>query len=925
MSASCDSMADEEDEDVVFEGSAIYQHLLDTGYTDFAPSQLMTLHHKENVREDDFSENKKGTLDSLKEKWSRLHPAVLGTYMRELVGYKKIVECVTQSKLVNNDDWLVLEHFMPGGEQLHHTGSFAAPWTSWYKIVLFIGFTSFLLSVPLVLYLACETWLGYLSLSIVLTFPGIMIVEETSAFIRHLILTYNIKEFVLLMKETSTNASRSVRLLQEVDLITKGFVLAQGSIPATFSEESDFPQCFNLCSALISALNSLGQVLYQNHQYLGQCSPEYPCMRQLFNKVEAPDFKRSGCNTEYITFLKKWVAITKLQLSAVLTELLLCVHKPLMLDKLYDMRNKLFSSSQVVVVKRETKFLRNNLEYTRSFWLRDRQEEEKPTSLEEKKKNVYIAIHSLSLHMQAALFRVQDLENKFESENVSNNFTQDFEQEHRNNLPSYEYVREQLYALKTELDSCQGCLEEAEARADRKYGKNDSELMPKLEHQHNTSDEVNNALLHDAKKSVIVLNDIEESVIEDEVFEAYIDEEYKVKQREDCDNDFWTTNNRKERQILKQQKAQGKRVLNELQPILIKRRKMWEQREMAALSRQHTKKAQTLKVESSKDEEDSKGEFLNNLDDGSVMPEAQEVRMEQKVWEADILCKSRATGNYLQSSQLKDINGCEPLQKDIEEIDSDEERLQEYRKLKHELDEDEKRRIKEDEEEGSVLMPFESHEGSTEFKTSNFEDLEYENQCQLEEKQIICSPIFHKYKEISDSLSDQEYGNEELHSQEKSAELRRSDNDNFGTDTYSYLKFGLVNHDAVTCAALQEGESETLMTEFKSEPVGETKTSIYKLDEKMDEEFIHNEEIDQDNSPHIDWSIITVPNRQTETLDERMQLFSDGQNIGFHAEVAAEAQAASKKFWAASSNLSQMFKAVGEGEEVFGSDTDDDE
>ncbi|XP_053639198.2 vezatin isoform X1 [Cherax quadricarinatus] len=914
------SMADtEEDDDVIFEGSAIYQHLLDTGYTDFESTQLKTSHYRENATEVVFSKNKKGALDLLKEMWASLHESLFGKWRDDR--YKDIAEYIAQSKLVTNDDWLVLEHFLPGGEELHHTGSLALPSGSNCRAFVFIGSISLLLSVVLPLYISCKSWF---SCTIISAFLICMIMEGIPAFIRYFLLTRDIKRFVLLMKEISSTASRSLRLLQEVDLISKGFVLAQGSYPATLCENAEFPQCSNLCSALISVLKLLEHILRENHQYLGECTPEYPCMKQLFDQVEASELNKTACNTECITFLKKWVAIMKLQLSAVLTELLLCIHKPVMLTELCDVRCQLFSSRQVAQVKSKTKYLQNSLEYTRSFWLQDRQEERKPKSFEDKKRDVYIAIHSLSLHMQSALFRVQDLENKFENENILSNFSEDLEQKQHEVLPSYEYVSEQLNALKTVLSLCQGCLEETEARVDRKYGMNDSKVIPKLEDQCKTTDD--NISSQKEKIPVTVICSIEEPVIEDEVFEAYIHQEYSDRQKEDYNDDFWTADIKKERQMLRQQKAQGKRVLNELEPILLKRRKMWEQREMAALSRQHTKKAQVVDVDNSKTEQQTKCQRPENFDDRSDdIPEAlQQVKREEEETKERIMCKSIVTDSCIESSELKLIRGCESELENGEEVDSNRERLKLYRKLEQELDEDENRQKKEDEEEErrtvfsvTCLKPFESHLDVTAFVDVKLENNE-NNKYQEDKKHIFCLPASHKNTVNKHNLFEQEDRSIKHYNEVSSAGLPEGETGNVERDSQA------VTCDITTGDAVHKGMAVALETEFSTESVWEM--NIPTPNVIKDEEFVHNEEID-DSSSQIDWSTIGAPTRQTETLDERMQLFSAGLNIGFQAEVAAEAQAASRRFWATAPNLTETFGGVGECEEVFGSDddTEDDE
>ncbi|KAG7159562.1 Vezatin-like [Homarus americanus] len=913
----------EEDEDVVFQGSAIYQHLHDTGFTDFESTQLITSPCQEDFTKDNSNEN------------------------FEYIVYKDIVEYITHSKLVNNDDWLVLEHFMPSGEELRVSGCVGGSRASWHEVYFFIGrvycvqqigyLCVFLLRLILLLVipllcLASGTWLIYIGI-IILTFSVFLIVEDVYIYLCYFILSHDIKKFVLLLKEASQSASKSVRVLQEIDLITKGFVLAQGSSPGTFCENTEFPQCSNLCYALNCTVSSLVQVLHQNHRYLELCSPEYPCMRELFDQLEVPDIKETGYNTENITLLKKWVAVAKLQVSAVLTELLLCLHKPAMFHKLYSSRNQLFSYKQVFLVSRDTKTLISHLEYTRSFWLQDREEERKPVSFEEKKKNVYIALHSLSLHMQAALFRVQGLENMFESDNSSMIFSQELEQEKLKVLPSYEYMREQLDALKTELDSCQWCLEEAEARVDRKYGMNDSVIIPKMEHLDNADKVEDTVSSQEVKRPAIVLYDMEEPVVEDEVFEAYIDEESCNRQEGDYDDDFWKTNARKERQILKQQKAQGRRVLSELQPVLVKRRKMWEKREMDALNRQNVKEAQASNVDGTQTEQTrrksdfKKEKLLDNLtndSDSSTLKTLEELKIDEDVEEVKIQCDTSC--HFLNKNKLS--LDC-VVQDNEEETDSDEERLQIYRKIKQELDEDEKTRMRESDEEEerapiSVAFLKSSKNSKDPKELINFDNEEIEDngkKFQKEEKHTFSLPIVQKSDFNKDNHSEQEFGCEDQPGDKNDA------NEDTGTDPLSDVKAGAVQCDTGIGGVSKEEKDVTFDTEFKSCLIGQGKSPPPKFCEvevMKDEEFVHNKDIDEDSSHQIDWSVITLPAQHTETIEERMELFSAGQNIGFQAEVAAEAQAVSRRFWT-TSNLTETFGGVGEGEEVFGDDDDSTE
>ncbi|XP_071525689.1 uncharacterized protein [Panulirus ornatus] len=214
----------EEDEDVIFEGSAIYKHLQDTGYTDFEFTQLRTSCCPEETTKNDSCEDKKNVLECLREKWFCLLSTIMGKWVPEYVAYKEIAEFVAQSKLVNDDDWLVLEHFMPGGEELRNSGFLTGPKASVYKILFFFGISSIILLVLQLLCVASETWC-FSFVIIILTLPISLILGQIVVFVRCIIFIHHVKRFVSLLREISQIASKSVQLLLEVDLITKGFVL----------------------------------------------------------------------------------------------------------------------------------------------------------------------------------------------------------------------------------------------------------------------------------------------------------------------------------------------------------------------------------------------------------------------------------------------------------------------------------------------------------------------------------------------------------------------------------------------------------------------------------------------------------------------------------------------------------------------------
>lgn len=274
-------------------------------------------------------------------------------------------------------------------------------------------------------------------------------------------------------------------------------------------------------------------------------------------------------------------------------------------------------------------------------------------------------------------------------------------------------------------------------------------------------------------------------------------------------------------------------------------------------------------------------------------------QVEMEVQEKNILSFGNVTKNFSDSSAMKNISTCESLQE--EEVDSDDERLEVYRKLKQELDEDEKSRLREDAE-----------------KERKFHE---EGEC------IFCLPMKLPHEIALDTHNHFEpiYDCEIQHHQQNDAEHtnRISNKD---ANPLSSLKSSVVKCDTADLSKEEVGVS--VRDEYDRVSDSENILSVSKLDKEVqilkEEVFVHNEEADEDKSPHINWNI-TLPVRRTETLADRMQLFSAGQNIGFQANIAAEAQAASRKFWMTASGSTEIFGGVGDGEEIFGSDDEEED
>ncbi|XP_061186315.1 vezatin-like [Saccostrea echinata] len=181
-----------------------------------------------------------------------------------------------------------------------------------------------------------------------------------------------------------------------------------------------------------------------------------------------------------------------------------------------------------------------------------------------------IAVHSLDLHLQAALLRVRKLSVLIKH---SANQNTEIEQDTINNQ-SQEALWDQI---KQELLACKGCWEEGLERLNKLY-KNHScqerteEVPPQTEHTQTP--------IH---VPPVDLFNTSPPIIEDEVFEAYIDEE--AENDPDYSWDEYLTPEEKERK--RQEKQEALRLLTELKSVISVRAREMGRREKIAQERKY--------------------------------------------------------------------------------------------------------------------------------------------------------------------------------------------------------------------------------------------------------------------------------------------------------------------------------------------------
>ena len=281
----------------------------------------------------------------------------------------------------------------------------------------------------------------------------------------------------------------------------------------------------------------------------------------------------------------------KLQISTVLTEIILRLDSSnKFCDAFLNSFNDIFDEHLIQETEKIFLNLVKNADYIRAYLLNSVNDNEtSPKNFEEKKNDIYTVIHSLNLHLQAALYKLHNLENNMADSNEDETILNNTNSKTVNEM-DYEDMKKHLQIIKAELDLSISCWEEASSRIDKKYNKlQEIEDLLQTDNKCVELSNENNVKQMDNKPTKIInLLEIGDPIIEDEVFEAFIDEEYSQRERENDIDDFWSCDQKKEREKIKNQKEQGKRVLRELQPILTKRREEWEERENLALKKKNT-------------------------------------------------------------------------------------------------------------------------------------------------------------------------------------------------------------------------------------------------------------------------------------------------------------------------------------------------
>lgn len=595
-------MSQDSDEDVIFENSALHQHLKFAGVenvkTEMYQTQQLRQNEALNVTEA-FGESYlkiNRTWKMLISDWfGFLH---LKTTLRHLetVAKNRIYGELRRCPTLEPDDASFLEEFL---------GPFVeTPSDAFRKVAGILGFVVVILGVlfqrimttnltfkhvfysdPVVVMATCCLML-LIGCSLFLFIKQKKLEEQITVFVEFL---KYLEQFQLLLK-------KSIRHIQESELVARGFTLISNTGPLHGLEQRSgggtVRQCPELRHCVFHAsrdsmiyIRNATRLLVQKFYplYPGAGSSHHLAFMDLedfgayFHMTGNSDESRAqlleATDNFSITALKGMSNLWILQQSEFVRCLAICFQS---LSKWPATKAQWLSIHRLLhqVMKTPVSMLEESLatlqrcyDFHYASTVVDKIPEPVPDRVGNSQlKGLYVAIHSLDLHLQSALkvsrSLATDIQKQIESSDAK-----------LSDDSSNEWMQ-QLLRIKTEMAACYDCLSEGQSQGDRLFRRQPESVQGEGQGSVSLSAKKQPA----TKATVQILGD---PVIEDEVFETYVDDE-----AEDTSTSAWDEFlSPEEKAKKKKEKEEALRLLSELRTVisgLAEERKKKEERILLA-------------------------------------------------------------------------------------------------------------------------------------------------------------------------------------------------------------------------------------------------------------------------------------------------------------------------------------------------------
>ncbi|KAK3102711.1 hypothetical protein FSP39_013354, partial [Pinctada imbricata] len=358
-------------------------------------------------------------------------------------------------------------------------------------------------------------------------------------------------EYVKIGEKLTAQVKKSLILIQEAELVARGFTLLSHRNPVSRMEQSSVYQSRRQCPQLRQSVFFVSRVSMLQYK---------DATTNLLTKYPLP--QDSDGTHSYLAYIPLEEYGECLRIDG---------NSPESLCELA----KVTDGFSIAAIKQDHLSTVHNHHKTLVTLREDKDSKpknrERPvrTGLQE----LHIAVHSLDLHLQAALLRVRSLTDTLEME---------IEKQNNDKSESSEFNQSQqslLQQISQELSACRGCWEEGISRLEKLQKKSQSDKPKSMK----SGDE--GSAVSSGGAYPIKIVEIKDPIIEDEVFEAYIDEE------EEFDIDYaWDEYlTPEEKAKKKQEKAEAMRVLSELKSVIHVRAVEMDRREQIALEKTHCK------------------------------------------------------------------------------------------------------------------------------------------------------------------------------------------------------------------------------------------------------------------------------------------------------------------------------------------------
>ena len=561
----------EEEEEVLLENSPLQQYLDEIGFTDFERVSSSEVHQK--LQESRFSALRTWIIGQFHKKaftWeSCLSWFVITPSTQDLEAFRKdYIAAVVDSETLNEDDLRFLSNFDPGlfkpgsPSTNNESGNETNLWVSERRLLsCFVVLVSVLLAT-----VSDFVFTSFSVALIILCAIGIKTLIRYYFIVQYQRNLGELKTFTMQIKQLVVLLRKSIRLIQEMELLSKGYTMVVPAVPA-FLEDSD--------NLIISVYPALRKAILKNTQDVKTCLQksakelilDFPLSVELAGIFTYLSTGSKGIKSVYCTeglsvhSLKTMTLLVFNLQSEFLSRFLLCLSVEANDGKLYELYKNLFTKMNKIFGI-PTKLLASSLmSIERSYHIHKNyncfanKESIKlhPSRIGTKWTGLDTVLQSLQLHLQAGLLRVQSLQeviSKTEKENELN----PTESSHINSD-----LETTFHWLKIDLESALSCWKEGEKSIDKLMGKN----YPK-QPNNVASSAMNNVNFERSAPCTLDLN--KEAVDIDRVYEAFSDP-----YDEDFDKHGTLTAEDLERE--KNAVRENKQLLQELKAVLFTKTK----------------------------------------------------------------------------------------------------------------------------------------------------------------------------------------------------------------------------------------------------------------------------------------------------------------------------------------------------------------